>query len=169
MTKRHSGGTPATELLDARGIDYRLHSYQHEASNLSYGLEASVALGIAAERVFKTLMISVQGVAAGRTSLLAAAVVPVSGTLDLKAFAAALTGKKADMADPAIAQRRTGYVLGGISPLGSRQAHPTVIDASAMDFESIYVSAGRRGLEIELAPAELARLTEAKIAQIGKV
>lgn len=158
--KTSSQGTPATAALTAAGVPFVLHPYVHDPSVASYGTEAAEALGIAPEMVFKTLMVEVEG-------RLAVGVVPVSGSLDLKAFAAALGAKKAAMADPAAAQRRTGYVLGGISPLGQRQASPTVIDGSALGLRSMLVSGGRRGLDIELAPADLIRLTSAVTASIG--
>jgi len=123
-------------------------------------MEAADALGLDPAKVFKTLMVDVDG-------RLAVGIVPVSGSLDLKALAAALGGKKAAMADPAIAQRRTGYVLGGISPLGQRQPSPAVLDESAVGQATILVSGGRRGLDIELDPAELIRLTGAVTARIG--
>lgn len=123
-------------------------------------MEAAEALGIAPEKVFKTLMVEVEG-------RLAVGVVPVSGNLDLKAFAMALGAKKASMADPAAAERRTGYVLGGISPLGQRQSSPTVVDVSALDLGTMLVSGGKRGLDVELAPADLIRLTAAVTAAIG--
>jgi Cys-tRNA(Pro)/Cys-tRNA(Cys) deacylase len=158
--KSSSRGTPATAVLAAAGVPFVLHEYVHDPSAASYGTEAAEALGIAPEMVFKTLMVEVEG-------RLAVGVVPVSGNLDLKAFAAALGAKKAAMAEPAAAQRRTGYVLGGISPLGQRQASPTVIDGSALGLRSMLVSGGKRGLDIELAPAELIRLTSAVTANIG--
>lgn len=137
-----------------------LHPYSHDPAAGSYGAEAADVLGVDPARVFKTLMVEVEG-------RLAVGIVPVSGTLDLKAFAAAMGAKKAAMADPAAAQRRTGYVLGGISPLGQRQPSPTVLDSSALDLDTIFVSGGRRGLDIELAPADLVRLTGAVTAPIG--
>jgi Cys-tRNA(Pro)/Cys-tRNA(Cys) deacylase len=158
--KSSAQGTPATAALAAAGVPFVLHPYVHDPTATSYGTEAAEALGLAPEIVFKTLMVDVEG-------RLAVAVVPVSGNLDLKAFAAALGAKKAAMADPAAAQRRTGYVLGGISPLGQRQASPTVIDGSALGLRSMLVSGGRRGLDIELAPADLIRLTSAATANIG--
>ena len=158
--KSSSQGTPATAVLVAAGVPFVLHPYVHDPTAASYGMEAAEALGIAPEMVFKTLMVEVEG-------RLAVGVVPVSGNLDLKAFSAALGAKKASMADPTAAQRRTGYVLGGISPLGQRQASPTVIDGSAIGLRTMLVSGGRRGLDIELAPAELIRLTSAVTANIG--
>lgn len=158
--KSSSNGTPATAALAAAGVPFVLHPYAHDPSAASYGTEAAEALGIAPEKVFKTLMVEVEG-------RLAVGVVPVSGNLDLKAFAAALGAKKASMADPAAAERRTGYVLGGISPLGQRQSSPTVVDSSALDLGTMLVSGGRRGLDVELAPADLIRLTSAVTAAIG--
>ena len=153
-------GTPATAALTSAGVPFVLHPYSHDPSAASYGAEAADALGIDPERVFKTLMVEVEG-------RLAVGVVPVSGNLDLKAFASAMGAKKATMADPAAAERRTGYVLGGISPLGQRQSSPTVIDHSALALETMLVSGGKRGLDIELAPADLIRLTGAISAPIG--
>jgi Cys-tRNA(Pro)/Cys-tRNA(Cys) deacylase len=155
-----ASGTPATVALDAAGIPFTAHPYEHDPANTNYGIEAATALGIDPERVFKTLLVEVDG-------RLVVAVVPVSGRLDLKAVAAATGGKRAQMADPALAQRRTGYVLGGISPLGQKHTHDTVIDETAELFDTILVSGGRRGLDIELAPADLARLTRAVIAAIA--
>lgn len=139
-----------------------LHPYTHDPGAASYGAEAAEVLGMDPARVFKTLMVEVGG-------RLAVGIVPVSGTLDLKAFAAALGAKKAAMADPASAQRRTGYVLGGISPLGQRLPSPTVLDASALALDTLLVSGGRRGLDIELAPADLVRLTDAVTASISSL
>ncbi|MDQ0634441.1 Cys-tRNA(Pro)/Cys-tRNA(Cys) deacylase [Arthrobacter pascens] len=158
--KSSSQGTPATAALAAAGVPFVLHPYVHDPSAASYGAEAAEALGIDPEKVFKTLMVEVEG-------RLAVGVVPVSGSLDLKAFAAALGAKKASMADPAVAERRTGYVLGGISPLGQRQTSPTVIDGSALALETMLVSGGKRGLDIEVAPADLLRLTDGITAPIG--
>lgn len=155
-------GTPATAALAAAGVPFVLHPYTHDPAAASYGIEAAEVLGIDPSRVFKTLMVEVEG-------RLAVGIVPVSGTLDLKAFAAALGAKKAAMADPAAAQRRTGYVLGGISPLGQRLPSPTVLDTSALALDTLLVSGGRRGLDIELAPADLARLTNAVTAPISSL
>ncbi|MBX7446284.1 MULTISPECIES: Cys-tRNA(Pro) deacylase [unclassified Arthrobacter] len=161
MARRNgSQGTPATAVLTAAGVPFLLHPYAHDPAAASYGTEAADALGIDPSRVFKTLMVEVEG-------RLAVGIVPVSGTLDLKAMAAALGAKKAAMADPAAAQRRTGYVLGGISPLGQRLPSPTVLDSSALALDSLLVSGGRRGLDIELAPADLIRLTKAVTAPVG--
>ncbi|GAB2492186.1 Cys-tRNA(Pro) deacylase [Streptosporangium sandarakinum] len=154
-------GTPATITLAKAGIGFTLHPYDHDANAQAYGEEAADALGVPYERIFKTLVAEVEGG-------LAVAVVPVAGKLDLKAFAAALGSKRAAMADAAKVERVTGYVVGGISPLGQRRPLPTVVDDSALGFETIYFSAGRRGLQIETAPAELVRLTKAVTAPIGK-
>src|SRR4051794_25546430 len=159
--KQQPGGTPATVALTAAGVDYTVHAYDHDPSHPSYGEEAAEAMGVSPERVFKTLVADVDGA-------LTVAVVPVAGQLDLKALASAAGGKRATMADPALAERTTGYVRGGISPLGQRRKLPTVLDASASDHPTICVSAGRRGLEVELSPADLAGLTDAVVAPIGR-
>ncbi|MFJ4683361.1 Cys-tRNA(Pro) deacylase [Streptomyces sp. NPDC091377] len=160
--KGQSGGTPATVALTAAGVPYTVHSYDHDPSRPSYGEEAAEAMGVSPERVFKTLVADVDGA-------LTVAVVPVAGSLDLKALASAVGGKRAAMADPALAERTTGYVRGGISPLGQRKKLPTVLDASASGHSTICVSAGRRGLEVEVAPTDLAALTDAVLAPIGRV
>ena len=138
-----------------------MHVYDHDPRRGAYGLEASDALGIAPERVFKTLVAEVDGA-------LTVGVVPVAGQLDLKALAAAVGGKRAVMAGVAAAERATGYVAGGISPLGQRKRLPVVIDSSALGFATIFCSGGRRGLEIELAPADLARAAGARVAVIAQ-
>lgn len=154
-------GTPATALLTKQKVTYTVHSYQHDPTALSYGLEAVEALGLPdAGQVFKTLVAEVDGA-------LTVGVVPVTGQLDLKALAAAVGGKRARMAEPAAAQRATGYVLGGISPLGHRSRLPVVVDASALTWPTLYCSAGRRGLEVELAAEDLVRLTNATVAPIA--
>ncbi|NUT95501.1 MAG: Cys-tRNA(Pro) deacylase [Saccharothrix sp.] len=153
-------GTPATALLDKQKVAHKLHAYDHDPRHESYGLEAAEALGISPERVFKTLVAEVDG-------KLAVGVVPVTGQLDLKALAAAVGGKKAKMAEVAAAERATGYVAGGISPLGQKKRLPLVLDASARAFDTIYCSAGRRGLEVEIAPDELVKLTQAVVADIA--
>jgi Cys-tRNA(Pro)/Cys-tRNA(Cys) deacylase len=155
-----SGGTPATVALDRAKINYQLHPYQHDSRADSYGDETANALGVDGRRIFKTLIASVDGT-------LVCAVVPVAGRLNLKALAAAVGGRKAELADPAQAQRATGYVLGGISPLGHRRPVPVVIDSSAEHNPTMYVSAGRRGLQLELAPADLIGLAKAKLADIA--
>jgi Cys-tRNA(Pro)/Cys-tRNA(Cys) deacylase len=154
-------GTPATQLLAARGVEHRLHPYQPDAHATSYGEAGAAALGVEPGRMFKTLLADLDG-------KLVCAVVPVSGSLDLKALAAALGGKKAAMADPAAAERSTGYVVGGISPLGQKTRLRTVVDASAQDFETVHVSGGRRGLSLELAPADLVALTDAVVADVSR-
>ena len=153
-------GTPATTLLNRRKVAHTVHPYPHDPRSESYGLEAATALGVDPAHCFKTLIADVDGT-------LTVAVVPVIGSLDLKALAAAVGGKRASMADPAAAERSSGYVRGGISPLGQRKALRTVIDSSALDATTVYVSAGRRGLEIELAAGDLAELTGATFASIG--
>jgi len=147
--------------LTRAGIAFTLHDFDHDPGAGSYGGAAAQALGLDPHRVFKTLMAAVGG-------SLTVAVVPVSGQLDLKALARALGASKAQMADPTAAERATGYVVGGISPVGQRRPHPTVIDQSALTWPTVYVSAGRRGLDLELAPADLIRITEAITAQVGR-
>ncbi|WP_371496439.1 Cys-tRNA(Pro) deacylase [Kitasatospora sp. NBC_00374] len=154
-------GTPATVALEAAGVPFTVHAYEHDPAADTYGGEAVEALGIPAGRVFKTLVADVDGA-------LTVGVVPVSGKLDLKALAAAVGGKRAAMADLAAAERSSGYVRGGISPLGQRRPLPTVLDHSALDHPTVFVSAGRRGLEVELAPADLVTLTSARTAPIGR-
>jgi Cys-tRNA(Pro)/Cys-tRNA(Cys) deacylase len=161
MAKKSTGGTPATVALARAGIEFRLREYVHDPRAESYGLEAAQALGLDPARVFKTLMASVEG-------RLAVAVVPVSGQLDLKALARALGAGKASMADVAVAERATGYVAGGISPVGQRRPHPTVLDSTALDHPTVFVSAGRRGLDLEIAPADLVRITEAITERVGR-
>ncbi|MEU9729913.1 Cys-tRNA(Pro) deacylase [Streptomyces sp. NPDC048002] len=159
--KAQPGGTPATVALTAAGVPFTTHAYEHDPSHPSYGEEAAQAMGVSPDRVFKTLVAEVDG-------KLTVAVVPVAGQLDLKALATAAGGKRAVMADPTLAERTTGYVRGGISPLGQRKRLPTVLDVSATAHATICVSAGRRGLEIELSPTDLATLTTATLAPIGR-
>jgi Cys-tRNA(Pro)/Cys-tRNA(Cys) deacylase len=161
MGRKRTGGTPATVALDRAGVEYAVHAYEHDPHTTAYGAEAAAALGVDPELVFKTLLAEVDG-------SLAVAVVPVSGRLDLKALAAALGAKRAVMAEPAEAERSTGYVVGGISPLGQRRRLPTVIDSSAAGHPQIYVSAGKRGLDLGLAPDDLLRLLGASLAPIGR-
>jgi Cys-tRNA(Pro)/Cys-tRNA(Cys) deacylase len=143
-------------------VVHTLHTYDPEhAEGHGYGEAAVAALGQDPRQVFKTLVARVDGA-------LTVAVVPVAGSLDLKALAVATGGRRATMADPVDAERTTGYVLGGISPLGQRKALPTVVDESALDFPTVMVSAGRRGLQVELAPADLVRLTRARTAAISR-
>ncbi len=159
--KRAGGGTPATAALDRAGVPYRLHPYDHDPRATSYGLEAATALGVDPTRVFKTLLASLDG-------SLVVAIVPVSGRLDLKALARALGGSRAVMADVADAERVTGYVAGGISPVGQKRPLRTVLDDSALDHDTILVSAGRRGLDLELAPADLVEITGAITGRVGR-
>jgi len=165
MTKKDaaagSAGTPATVALTQAKVAFTVHAYDHDPAADSYGAEAARVLGVEPQRVFKTLLADVDG-------RLAVAVVPVAGQLDLKALAAAVGGKRAAMADPKLAERTTGYVLGGISPLGQRKKLVTVIDDSALAYETVFCSAGRRGLEVELSPADLVSLTSATTAPIGR-
>jgi Cys-tRNA(Pro)/Cys-tRNA(Cys) deacylase len=154
-------GTTATIALERAGIPFTVHEYAHDPKHESYGLEASQALGVPPERVFKTLVAEVDGA-------LVVGVVPVEGQLDLKALAGSCGGKRAAMAQPTLAERATGFVVGGISPLGQRKRLPVVLDASAMDFAAVFCSAGRRGLEIELAPADLVRAAGATVASIRR-
>src|SRR6478752_998473 len=159
--KKSAGGTPATVALTSAGLAFTLHEYEHDPRASSYGLEAAQALGLAPEQVFKTLMANVDG-------RLAVGIVPVSGQLDLKGLARALGGSKAVMAEVAAAERATGYVAGGISPVGQKRTHPTVLDASALEHDTILVSGGRRGFDLELAPADLVAITGAVTATIGR-
>lgn len=154
--------TPALDLLKKVRAEHRIHSYEHDPKAASYGLEAAEKLGLNPQQVFKTLLASTE------KGELLVAVVPVAGTLDLKALAHAAGAKKVEMADPAAAQRSTGYLLGGISPLGQKKRLRTFIDQSAEALATIYVSAGRRGLEVELAPAVLAEQTKAVFAPVGR-
>ncbi|EQM73919.1 Cys-tRNA(Pro) deacylase [Stutzerimonas stutzeri] len=154
--------TPAIDLLKKAKAEHRIHSYEHDPKSASYGLEAAEKLGLEPARVFKTLL------ACSEKNELLVAVVPVTGSLDLKALAHAANVKKADMADPAAAQRATGYLVGGISPLGQKKRLRTFIDSSAQALPSIFVSAGRRGLEVELAPEVLAEHTAGSFASIGR-
>jgi len=152
--------TPATVALRAAGIPFTEHAYGHDPANTNFGLEAASALGLDPDRVFKTLLAEVDG-------SLVVGIVPVTGKLDLKRLAAAVGRKRAAMADPAVAERRTGYVVGGISPIGQKTAHRTVLDETAELWDTIYVSGGRRGLDLELAPADLVRATGAIVADIA--
>jgi Cys-tRNA(Pro)/Cys-tRNA(Cys) deacylase len=171
--RRVATGTPATALLAKAKVAFTLHPYEHDARAEAFGDEAAQALGVAPERIFKTLIATVYGGppakedGVGGGGKLACGVVPVSGRLDLKALAAAVGGKRAELADPAAAARATGYVLGGISPLGQKSRLPVVVDESASAFETVYVSAGRRGLQVEVAPADLVRLSRARLARIS--
>ncbi|WAB80723.1 Cys-tRNA(Pro) deacylase [Microcella daejeonensis] len=153
--------TPATVALASAGIPYTPRPYTHEPGAASYGLEAAAALGVEPDRVFKTLLADVDG-------SLVVGIVPVSCLLDLKSLAAAAGGRRAAMADPALAERRTGYVVGGISPIGQRTALPTWLDESALLWPTVLVSGGRRGFDLELAPADLVAVTGARLADIAR-
>jgi Cys-tRNA(Pro)/Cys-tRNA(Cys) deacylase len=155
-----SGGTPATTALDRAKVGYTTHPYKHDARAESYGEEAAEQLGIDPRQIFKTLIASVD-------SELVCAVVPVAGRLDLKALANTVGARKAELAEPAKAQRATGYVLGGISPLGHRSRLRVVIDSSAVELAKMYVSAGKRGLQLELAPEDLIATAQATVAPIA--
>ncbi len=161
MARKQTGGTPATVALTRAGIAFTLHPYDHDSRASSYGEEAAEALGIDQWRIFKTLMASVDG-------RLTVAVVPVAGQLDLKALARAAGGSKAVMAELAAAERATGYVAGGISPIGQKRAHPTVVDESALRHATVFVSAGRRGLDLEIAPDDLVTVTGATTAELSR-
>ena len=161
MARRDEGGTPATVALTRAGIAFTTHRYEHDPAAPSYGEEAATLLGADPARVFKTLFASVDG-------KLVVGIVPVSGQLDLKGLAAAVGGKKAVMATPEEAERATGYVVGGISPVGQKRSHTSVLDESALRQETILVSGGRRGLDLELAPGDLVRVTQASVAPIAR-
>ena len=155
-----AAGTPATALLAKSNIPHSLHPYDHDPRAEAYGEEAAAALGVDPARIFKTLIVAVDG-------RLACAVVPVAARLDLKAFAAAVGGKRAELAEPAAAARATGYVVGGISPIAQKGRLPVVLDASAESFETVYVSAGKRGLQVQLTPVDLQRAAAARTAAIA--
>jgi Cys-tRNA(Pro)/Cys-tRNA(Cys) deacylase len=161
-SKQTGQGTPATVALTKAGLAFTTHSYDHDPGAKSYGLEAAEVLELPPAQVFKTLLVEVDG-------KLAVGVVPVDKQLDLKAVAAALNGKKATMADPAAAERSTGYVVGGISPIGQKRSLPTVVDSSASEQDTVYVSGGRRGLDIGLTPADLIKVTAARTAPIARL
>jgi Cys-tRNA(Pro)/Cys-tRNA(Cys) deacylase len=148
--------TPATTAARRAGVEHTVHEYAHDPKASSYGLEAAEALGLDPERVFKTLVADLDGT-------LTVCIVPVTGELDLRSL-----GKRARMADTAKAERTTGYVAGGISPLGQRRALPTLVDESALGHDTVYVSAGRRGLEIELSPRDLVALTKADVRALRR-
>ena len=158
---RAAGGTPATVALTAAGIAFEVRAYEHDPRAASYGAEAAEALGVDPARVFKTLLASLDGA-------LVVGIVPVTGQLDLKALARALGGSKAVMAEVVAAERATGYVAGGISPIGQKRTHPTALDVSALEHATILVSGGRRGFDLELAPTDLVAITGAVTATIGR-
>jgi Cys-tRNA(Pro)/Cys-tRNA(Cys) deacylase len=156
--------TPAIDIAIKANVPHQVHEYKHDPNAASYGTEAAEAIGIDPARVFKTLLVELNG----DNKRLAVGVVPVSGQLDLKAIASALKVKKATMAQPKDAERATGYVVGGISPLGQKKRLPLVLDDSASLHETIYMSAGKRGLEIEMSAADLLTLTQGISAAIGR-
>lgn len=161
MARRKGGGTPALTELSRRGVDFVTHTYRHDPAADSYGREAAEALGVDPARVFKTLLATVDG-------RQVVAMVPVLDTLDLKALARALDARKATMTPPDQAERVTGYVVGGISPVGQRRRHRAVLDESATGYETVLVSGGKRGLDIELAPDALVSVTGATLAAIRR-
>ena len=163
-----AAGTRAIELVRRAGIDHQVHTYQSperhgraREARPDYGLDAAAALGVARDRIYKTLVATVD-------DRLVLAVVPVAGEMDPKGLAEACGGRQAELAEPTVAERATGYVIGGISPLGSRRPLPVVLDAGSAAHSTIFVSAGRRGLQLELAPADLVRLSRAIVAPITR-
>ncbi|MGL5405554.1 MAG: Cys-tRNA(Pro) deacylase [Propionibacteriaceae bacterium] len=159
--KQHSVRTSALGILARSGVTFREHYYDHDPAEIHFGDETAAALKVARERLFKTLVVTSE-------RNLAVGVVPVSGQLDLKSLAKTLGYKKVDMADPAVAQRATGYLVGGISPLGLKTSLPIVIDNSVLDYDTIFVSGGRRGLQVELSGDDLVTLTRGIIAMIRR-
>ena len=153
--------TPAVQCLKRAKIEFDLHTFDHDPNEIHFGKEAALKLGIPAQQLFKTLVVSLDG------KQLGVAVVPVSGHLNLKAFAKVLGGKKAKMAPRDLVAKTTGYITGGVSPLGQKKTLPTVVDASAQEFETMVVSAGRRGLQVALAPGDLISLTRARVENIA--
>jgi Cys-tRNA(Pro)/Cys-tRNA(Cys) deacylase len=156
-----TGGTPATRVLTEAGIPHILRTYAHDPRSTSFGLEAAAELGEDPGRVFKTLLADVDG-------QLVVGIVPVDRQLDLKLLASAVGGKRASMAEVSRAERATGYVAGGISPLGQRTSHPTVIDEAVLAHRTVLVSGGRRGLDVEVGSADLIELTRARVARIAR-
>lgn len=154
--------TPAINSLNQTDIIFKVHQYEHDPSSNSYGKEAAAKMNVCPERVFKTLVVALDD------STFAISVVPVSGKLYLKSFAKAMCIKKAKMADKKDVERSTGYVLGGVSPIGQKKKLTTIVDKSALKFETIYISAGQRGVQIELSPRDLGLLTGAKFETISK-
>jgi Cys-tRNA(Pro)/Cys-tRNA(Cys) deacylase len=164
--RKDKGATPATVLLRNRGVEFALHEFNHPPGDRNYGRVAAEALDVAPDRVFKTLLATVEGLVPPGVAV---GIVPVSAQLSLKELAHATGGKRAAMCDPVVALRITGYVLGGISPFGQKRRSPTVIDSTARAHETIFVSGGKRGLEIELAPLDLVKLLDAVVAPIALV
>lgn len=158
------GGTPATLLLQREGISFRLHEFEHDPGDRHYGAAAAAALGADPDQVFKTLLANVEGLPSPG---IAVGIVPVSGQLSLKELARAVGGKAATMCDPVVAQRVTGYVVGGISPFGQKRLLPTAIDETCELYDTIFVSGGKRGFDIEIAPADLVAVLHAVVAPIG--
>ena len=165
---RPGGVTPATVALTAAGISFDLHAYDHDPRATSFGEEAAEALGVPPERVFKTLLATLEPAGGAGRSELVVGIVPVAGRLDLKALARALDGSRATMAEVAAAERATGYVAGGISPVGQKRPHRTVLDASALQHATVFVSGGRRGLDLELAPDDRVAATDAVTTTIAR-
>ena len=164
------GGTPATVLLQKSGVEFRVHEFEHDPNERNYGTAAAAALGANPDQVFKTLLAQVDGQALVEgvpPAAIAVGIVPVSGQLSLKELAAAVHAKRAEMCDPALAQRVTGYVVGGISPFGQRKLLPTAIDETCLLYDTVFVSGGKRGLDIEIAPADLIAVLHAVVAPIG--
>ncbi len=160
--KKHgTGGTPATVALTVAGVRFTMHTYEHDPATPSYGVEAAEVLGLPHEQVFKTLLADVDG-------HLVVGIVPVTGKLDLKALADAVGGKKAVMVDPTVAERTTGYIVGGISPIGQKRSLMTVLDETALLHDLVYVSGGRRGFDLGLAPVDLVAQTKAVTAAIAR-
>lgn len=159
--RSRGAGTPATVALDRAGVRFTLHPYEHDPAATSYGAAAADALGLSPAEVFKTLLVVADGAPV-------VAVIPVASTLDLKAVARAVGSKRAAMADPEVAERLTGYVVGGISPIGQRTRLRTVLDESAADLGTVYVSAGRRGVSLGITPDALAAVTGAELAPIAR-
>ncbi len=162
---RHSA-TPATVFLQAAGAHFTLHAFDHDPADRNYGAVAATALGIDPDQVFKTLLAKVDGLA---TPGLVVGIVPVSGQMSLRELAVAVGAKRAEMCDPAVAERITGYVVGGISPFGQKRLLPTVIDETCQLYDTVFVSGGKRGLDIEIAPDDLIRVLAATVAPIGVV
>jgi Cys-tRNA(Pro)/Cys-tRNA(Cys) deacylase len=159
-----ASGTPATLALTAAGIEFTLHSYQHDPASTDFGKEAAAALGVDELRIFKTLVVDT-GTAKPQ---LGVGIVPVAGMLDLKSIASLLGSKRAVLADARIAAASSGYIIGGISPIAQKNPLPTIIDETAQLFDTIFVSAGKRGLQVELSPVDLAKLTNARFADIAR-